>query len=257
MAKGDYYFPLYYKRLLTSTIGWKDDEFGAYIRLLIHQFDNNNSIPDDLEELALIAPSVKKNWKRLQKKFKKNDAGELFNEVMKDVFDDVQRKKNIRSEIGKTGGRPKKQLVNQTETNNKPKGFDLLKQNESYPITNNQEPIINTVLNTPNTKTVVANSAGEIPPLASTTTDFVNERHEKIYEMFKRVSTWNAEIIMLEVSRFMNKYPTVPLNQCGALINTWAANYKPALQTNQASVSAATIADEIYQARKREDANEH
>lgn len=59
MAKGDYYFPLYYKKLLTSTIGWKDDEFGAYVRLLIHQFDKGK-LPGDIKELSLLCTSIKK-----------------------------------------------------------------------------------------------------------------------------------------------------------------------------------------------------
>jgi uncharacterized protein YdaU (DUF1376 family) len=250
MAKGDYYFPLYYRRLLTSTIGWSDAEFGAYVRLLIHQFDNNNHIPDDMDELSLIAPSVKKNWKRLQKKFKANEDGNLFNEVMSDIFNDIQGKKKINSENGAKGGRPKKAKAfkneNQNETDLKPNGFE----NKSHLITNNQQPITNK--DSLKENVVAANQA----PVLTTTTDFVNERQEKIYEMFKRVTTWKADIIMLEVSRFMNKYPTVPLNQCGALINTWAANYKPVLNTNSVS-SSGNIADEIYQARKREENNGH
>lgn len=256
MAKGDYYFPLYYRRLLTSTIGWKDDEFGAYVRLLIHQFDNNNSIPNDLEELALVAPSVKKNWKRLTKKFKESDAG-LYNEVMSDIFNQIQGKKKANSENGSKGGRPKKPKAfnneNPNETELKPNGF----KNESHLITNNQELITNTVLNTTIPKTVVGDSSGEIPPPASTTeTDFVSERQEKIYQMFKRVTTWNPETIMLEVSRFMNKYSTVPINQCGPLVNSWAANYKVPINSIPAN-NSATIAEEIYEARKKEEANGH
>jgi hypothetical protein len=61
MAKGDYYFPLYYTRLLSSTIGWKDDAFGAYLRLLIYQFDNG-SIPVDIEELSLTGAAYPKSF---------------------------------------------------------------------------------------------------------------------------------------------------------------------------------------------------
>lgn len=125
MAKGDYYFPLYYKKLLTSTIGWKDDEFGAYVRLLIHQFDNNNSIPDDLEELKLIAPSVKKNWKRISKKFKPIPGGGLHNEVMADIWDEIQYKKSTNKENGRKGGRK-----------NKPNGYDSDNQNETVRLPN-------------------------------------------------------------------------------------------------------------------------
>jgi uncharacterized protein YdaU (DUF1376 family) len=243
MAKGDYYFPLYYRRLLTSTIGWSDAEFGCYMRLLIHQFDNG-SIPSDLDELTRIAPSVKKHWKLLAKKFHDDGNGNLVNDVMNEVYEDIQHKKNNSRKNGSKGGRPKNLKVTQI----KPDGLILGSEKKPELITNNQQPITNTVLNTSNIKTVVGHNP------ETTTTDFVNERQEKIYEMFKRVTTWKADIIMLEVSRFINKYPTVPLNQCGALINTWAANYKPVLQTNSVSASG-NIADEIYQARKREENN--
>jgi|GEM_PF-2759276 len=105
MAKGDFYFPLYYKRLLSSTVGWSDAEFGCYLKLLIHQFDNG-SIPEDLSELARIAPTVKKHWKLIGPKFKSNGNGGLINEVMDDIYQSIQTKKKRNQENGANGGRP-------------------------------------------------------------------------------------------------------------------------------------------------------
>lgn len=135
MAKGDFYFPLYYKRILTSTIGWRDDEFGAYMRLLIYQFDNG-SIPSELSELARIAPSVKKHWPLLSRKFKDNGSGGLVNEVMAGIYEDVQSKKNKNKGNGKLGGRPKKENPNETQT--KPNGFKNETQMEPIPIYNSK-----------------------------------------------------------------------------------------------------------------------
>lgn len=142
MAKGDYYFPLFYQRLLTSTTGWTDQEFGAYIRLLIYQFDNG-SIPSDINQIARIAPSAKKVWSLLSTKFIDNGNGGLINTTMDEIRKETKRKQEIRKELGKRGGRPKKE---------KPKGFDLGNQlvnqkvpetetkTKAIPITNNQYP---------------------------------------------------------------------------------------------------------------------
>ena len=139
MAKGDYYFPLYYKRLLTSTIGWTDSEFGTYLRLLIHQFDNG-SIPSDLNKLAKFAPNVKKNWHIISSKFIEKNADELINEVMDEIYQHAQAKKQRNRENGNKGGRKK-------GSEKKPSGFGLGSKKETevpdIPITNNQEPIIN------------------------------------------------------------------------------------------------------------------
>lgn len=135
MAKeGNYYFPLYYKRLLSSTVGWSNSEFGAYIRLLIHQFDNNDRIPDDLDELSRIAPGIKKQWPLLMKKFKKDDRG-LFNEVMSEIFNEIQHKRLTNKRNGETGGRPKK-TERLTET--KPNGSEIKTETKPILITNKQ-----------------------------------------------------------------------------------------------------------------------
>lgn len=106
MAKGDYYFPLYYQKLLTSTTGWKDDEFGAYLRLLIYQYDNG-AIPEDLQSIARIAPSAKRNWDLISKKFiPAEEKGFLINEVMDELRNRRLKKSITSQENGSMGGRP-------------------------------------------------------------------------------------------------------------------------------------------------------
>lgn len=72
--------PIYYNDLLNSTKDWNDEEFGAYCRLLFHQWDKG-SIPEEMSRLSRIAESAKRNWKLLSSKFLKTDEG-LKNPVM-------------------------------------------------------------------------------------------------------------------------------------------------------------------------------
>lgn len=139
MAKGDFYFPLYYQRLLTSTVGWTDEQFGAYVKLLIYQFDQA-SIPADIKELSGIAPSVKKHWPKISKKFQDDGKGGLINQVMDEIRVDIQGKKETNKENGKLGGRPKTKRISET----KPNGNQTVSKNETekepIPISNNQYP---------------------------------------------------------------------------------------------------------------------
>lgn len=109
MAKDDHWFKFYYRLMVVSTQGWKDDEFGAYVRLLIHQFDKGG-LPDDPGELSKLISTFKKNWPALSKKFKRGDDGLLRNDFMKTVRDERDKKSTTASENGKTGGRGKKKL---------------------------------------------------------------------------------------------------------------------------------------------------
>jgi uncharacterized protein YdaU (DUF1376 family) len=124
MAKEDQWFKFYYKLFLISTQGWKDDEVGAYVRLLSNQFDRGG-LPDDEAELKKLITSHKKNWPALSKKFKKCDDGLLRNDFMSDVRKERDEKSIKNKEIGSLGGRPRK---NRTITELKPNAF----KNESH-----------------------------------------------------------------------------------------------------------------------------
>lgn len=125
MAKDDHWFKFYYRLMLVSTQGWKDDEFGAYVRLLIHQFDKGG-LPDDPGELSKLVSTFKKNWPALSKKFKKGEDGLLRNDFMKAVRDERDKKSALGSEFGKKGGRG-----NKKETLSENKGNPLENQRES------------------------------------------------------------------------------------------------------------------------------
>lgn len=69
--------PMYYKQILNSCESWSDAEFGAYVRLLWHQWDKG-SIPDDIRRLKRIAESVERGHVALSK-FEAREGGALVN----------------------------------------------------------------------------------------------------------------------------------------------------------------------------------
>lgn len=144
MAKGSYYFPLYYQRLLTSTTGWTDEQFGAYLRLLIYQYDKG-SVPNDPKIIKKIAPKAIKNWKVFESKFEKNSTGDLINPVMDDI-----RKKNVfksvtNSENGSKGGRRKSERLDEDKANASENESERLSETKATPLTINQQPIESTI----------------------------------------------------------------------------------------------------------------
>lgn len=79
MAK-DPVFPLYYNDIDRSTKTWTDEEFGAYMRLLMEQWDKGY-LPNDYQRLTRIATSLDRNWSLLKDKFPASD-GVLKNPVL-------------------------------------------------------------------------------------------------------------------------------------------------------------------------------
>lgn len=67
-------FPLYYNDFLGSTITWTDEEVGAYIRLLIYQWDSKE-LPKDYQRLTRIATSMDANWTTIKNKFTETETG--------------------------------------------------------------------------------------------------------------------------------------------------------------------------------------
>lgn len=60
--------PLYYNDMLGATKTWTDEEFGAYMRLLIEQWDKGG-LPNDFQRLTRIATSLTTTWPMLKEKF--------------------------------------------------------------------------------------------------------------------------------------------------------------------------------------------
>lgn len=78
------YLPLYYNDLRGATQDWTDEEFGAYVRLLIYQWDQG-FIPTEMSRLVKIADSTEKNWPVLSQKFTPGEPGFLKNSVMEKI----------------------------------------------------------------------------------------------------------------------------------------------------------------------------
>lgn len=89
-------FPLYYNDLDRSTRDWSDEEFGAYVRLLVHQWDKG-SIPKDYQRLTRIATSLDTNWGMLKCKFVDTPDG-LKNKVLEDIREKVLKHKEKQKE---------------------------------------------------------------------------------------------------------------------------------------------------------------
>lgn len=120
MAK-DPVLPLYYNDITTSTQDWSDEEFGAYMRLLIHQW-RQGGLPKDYQRLTRIATSLDTNWSMLKSKFSEAD-GLLKNPVMEEIREKRARhKEKQRDNVSKRY---------QTSTKHPTKNLPLEEENEN------------------------------------------------------------------------------------------------------------------------------
>jgi len=72
------WIPLFYRDFIASTLGWSTTERGAYLLLLIAQWETG-PLDNDLEVLAAIAGVTLKDfrpmWKRIGRKFHETAEG--------------------------------------------------------------------------------------------------------------------------------------------------------------------------------------
>lgn len=81
--------PLYYNDIVGSTKTWTDEEFGAYMRLLIEQWDKGG-LPKDSQRLARLITSMDVTWPMIKDKFEEID-GMLKNKRMEEVREEKAR----------------------------------------------------------------------------------------------------------------------------------------------------------------------
>lgn len=120
MAK-DPIFPLYYNDIDRSTKTWTDEEFGAYMRLLMEQWDKG-SLPKDYQRLTRIATSLDKNWPLLKDKFVDHD-GVLKNVVLEEIREKrnkhkEKQKENVSKRYQKSTKQPTKIVPLEDEIEN-------------------------------------------------------------------------------------------------------------------------------------------
>lgn len=142
MANSKFILPLFYKELNDATASWTDEEFGAYLRLLIHQW-SNSCIPKDMNRLKRIAESIEKHWALIGNKFEETDTG-LQNIVMENIRNERQDfyKKQLLN--GSKGGNPnfKKGAKNPYYSKDKSKQADIFLDN-NQDVSNDQKVVIN------------------------------------------------------------------------------------------------------------------
>lgn len=63
------HFPFWVKDFQAATQDWTDEEVGAYLRLLMHQW-NRGEIPNDRPRLNRICDSLERTWPTVGEKFK-------------------------------------------------------------------------------------------------------------------------------------------------------------------------------------------
>ena len=89
-------FPLYYNDILGSCKTWSDEEFGAYMRLLIEQWDKGG-LPKDYQRLTRIATSLDTNWPMIKAKFQE-DGDLLKNENLEAIRNKLLKHKEKQRE---------------------------------------------------------------------------------------------------------------------------------------------------------------
>lgn len=99
------WFPFYYEKFLIGTAEMTDTEVGAYLRLLIKQYDKGH----------LDCKSNGLKYKKVAEKFKKDDNGMLINSTMDEIRKNQNKYIEKQRVNGSKGGRPKK--PNETQNN--------------------------------------------------------------------------------------------------------------------------------------------
>lgn len=99
-------FPLYYNDIDRSTRDWTDEEFGCYMRLLMHQWDKGE-IPKDPQRLARIVTSLGSSWVQVGLKFTETEKG-YINERLEEIRQERNAFNKKQQENGKKGGRKPK-----------------------------------------------------------------------------------------------------------------------------------------------------
>lgn len=116
MAK-DPIFPLYYNDIDRSTKTWTDEEFGAYMRLLMEQWDKGG-LPKDYQRLTRIATSLQTTWPLLKDKFVEVD-GQLKNLVLEGHREKrLKHKQKQKENIQKRYQKPTKNIPLEDEYEN-------------------------------------------------------------------------------------------------------------------------------------------
>lgn len=200
-------FPLYYNDFDRSTRDWTDEEVGAYIRLLVHQWDMFG-LPLGFDRLSRIATSVEKHWPLLSSKFK-NIGGQLVNERLEEIRHERLSYSQRQAENGKKGGRPVKANQNPEETQDK--ANDKAKQK---PSSSSSSSILNTNTDSlPLNTNIIGSNKNLTPPARrgrekKTKDGFVAPDYEQAQAYFlkKMSKPWGDARCKNEADQFVDNY---------------------------------------------------
>jgi uncharacterized protein YdaU (DUF1376 family) len=134
--KSDTWMPFYVTDYLGDTMHLTTTQHGAYLLLLLACWKAGGDLPDDDAQLSAITRMTVNEWRKtapvLRKYFDPVD-GLLSHGRVKFELQKAKQLSDMRSAVGKAGGRPRKQKQedNQTETNRFPEGKANVKQNET------------------------------------------------------------------------------------------------------------------------------
>lgn len=130
------WYPFYHDLFNRSTAGWTAERVGAYILLLNHQWQNNG-IPNDREELLLIAKCKPEILEKVLLKFEVEKQGRIFNKKMEIIRKEQIDKYEKRSNAGRAGGIAKYQNLSNA------KAMPEQSLSKSLPLKNKNKSIIN------------------------------------------------------------------------------------------------------------------
>lgn len=192
-----HYFEFHFQKFIAATKGWKDDEVGAFVKLLIEQFDSG-FIPDNPEELGRLITTYKKNWPRLAKKFTEpSESGQLRNTFMCKVRSEAHEKSAKNAANGAKGGRAKKANATANATAN---AIKTLQRNGSQPITSNQEPV----------KEKIEKEIWDQYPTTQTPIEITDDEIQNAIEFLLRLGK-----PLLTAGRVLDFWAAFRLNLCG------------------------------------------
>lgn len=97
------WFPLYWQRFIIGTLKMNAEEIGAYILLLIHEWDNG-FVPESPEEIKTISKVSYKKLTKVLKKFE-NINGKLYNNPLEIIRIEQAEKNEKNSNRGKNGAK--------------------------------------------------------------------------------------------------------------------------------------------------------
>lgn len=239
-----HYFEFHFQKIISATKGWKDDEFGAYVRLLMEQFDRGY-IPDDPEEIARLITTFKKNWPRLQKKFiEPSEPGQLRNTFMCCIRAEAHEKSAKNAENGAKGGKAKK--ANAT-ANGTAFAKRTGKRIDSQPVTSNQEPVYTPEEGESNTRADLSGS------------NLYRQPNIPSWELVKSVFIGQGGTEEM-AKKFFDDYQSTdwyrknsPIKNFVPLVSGYIANWNTNLKKDKAAPGGGqSVADTLLAARKNQ-----